>query len=153
MDSVKDDGISLPPGCPIRKSPGLCFLSSSPKLIAGIHVLLRLLMPRHPPAALNSLTINLVTSWGVAALFLRQLFWAIWLQSHITVSSPYFLKNIFKRRFISVIFLRLSDFKSLLLDNLIFSFACQDNYSRLRAWFTYYFDSVRETKCHEVCPT
>lgn len=30
--------------------------SSSPKLFAGIRVLHRLLMPRHPPAALNSLT-------------------------------------------------------------------------------------------------
>lgn len=32
--------------------------SSSPKLFAGLRVLLRLSMPRHPPAALNSLTTN-----------------------------------------------------------------------------------------------
>ena len=30
-------------------------LTNSPKLIAGVHVLLRLLMPRHPSAALSSL--------------------------------------------------------------------------------------------------
>ena len=45
-------------GCPIRKSPGLSLFTDSPKLIAGYHVLHRLLVPRHPPCAINSLTIN-----------------------------------------------------------------------------------------------
>ena len=39
-------------GFPIRTSPGHRLLASSPKLIAGSYVLLRLLMPRHPPCAL-----------------------------------------------------------------------------------------------------
>ena len=41
---------------------------SSPRLIAAIHVFLRLLTPRHPPYALNSLTIplffNQVFNWS-----------------------------------------------------------------------------------------
>jgi hypothetical protein len=45
-------------GCPIRKSPGQSLLSGSPKLIAAYHVLHHLLVPRHPPYALSSLTIN-----------------------------------------------------------------------------------------------
>src|SRR5690348_17184542 len=46
------------PGFPIRKSPDLCLVTDSPGLIAGSYVLLRLLMPRHPPCAL----INLATT-------------------------------------------------------------------------------------------
>src|SRR3954470_15868629 len=42
-------------GCPIWKSLDLSLLSNSPKLIAGYHVLLRLLVPRHPPYTLNNL--------------------------------------------------------------------------------------------------
>ena len=43
-------------GFPIRKSPDHSLFSNSPKLIAAYHVLLRHLMPRHPPFALSSLT-------------------------------------------------------------------------------------------------
>ena len=39
-------------GFPIRKSPDQRSFSSSPRLIAAIHVLHRLLVPRHPPCAL-----------------------------------------------------------------------------------------------------
>src|SRR5712691_1411126 len=46
------------PGFPIRKSPDLSLVTDSPGLIAGSYVLLRLLMPRHPPCAL----INLATT-------------------------------------------------------------------------------------------
>eukprot|EP00828_Plagiopyla_frontata_P020115 TRINITY_DN256_c0_g1_i12.p1 TRINITY_DN256_c0_g1~~TRINITY_DN256_c0_g1_i12.p1 ORF type:complete len:230 (-),score=-30.45 TRINITY_DN256_c0_g1_i12:5-694(-) len=42
-------------GFPIRISPDLCLFSDSPKLFAAYHVLLRLLVPRHPPYALYSL--------------------------------------------------------------------------------------------------
>jgi hypothetical protein len=42
-------------GCPIQKSPDQSLFSSSPKLIAAYHVFHRLLAPRHPPTALNSL--------------------------------------------------------------------------------------------------
>jgi hypothetical protein len=42
-------------GFPIQKSPDQSLFSSSPKLIAASHVFHRLLTPRHPPFALNSL--------------------------------------------------------------------------------------------------
>jgi hypothetical protein len=44
-------------GFPIRKSSGQSLFASSPTLIAGYHVLHRLLPPRHPPYALTRLTI------------------------------------------------------------------------------------------------
>ena len=43
-------------GFPIRKSAGQRSFSTSPRLIAAVHVLLRLLTPRHPPCALSILT-------------------------------------------------------------------------------------------------
>src|ERR1700674_442875 len=45
-------------GSPIRKSPDQRLFSNSPRLIAAVHVLLRLLAPRHPPRALRILTIE-----------------------------------------------------------------------------------------------
>src|SRR5690606_23846306 len=42
-------------GFPIRKSSDHGPLADSPRLIAGCYVLLRLLMPRHPPIALINL--------------------------------------------------------------------------------------------------
>ena len=44
-------------GFPIRKCPGHRLIATSPNLIAGFHVLHRLWLPRHPPYALNRLTI------------------------------------------------------------------------------------------------
>ena len=38
---------------------GSTLVSSSPKLFAAVHVLLRLSTPRHPPRALHSLTVSL----------------------------------------------------------------------------------------------
>ena len=54
IDSERDDRVLPRPGYPIRKSPGerIC---RYPELIAAYHVLHRLLAPRHPPCALNSL--------------------------------------------------------------------------------------------------
>jgi hypothetical protein len=49
--------IPLQVGFPIRISPVQCLFDSSPRLFAAYHVLLRLLSPRHPPYALNYLTI------------------------------------------------------------------------------------------------
>jgi hypothetical protein len=46
-------------GFPIRKSSDITPVCGSPKLIAACHVLLRLFLPRHPPCALSSLTIEL----------------------------------------------------------------------------------------------
>ena len=44
-------------GFPIRKSPDHSSFASSPRLIAGYHVLRRLSSPRHPPHALVHLTL------------------------------------------------------------------------------------------------
>ena len=44
-------------GFPIRKSPDQRLISSSPRLIAAVHVLHRLQVPRHPPCALLILTV------------------------------------------------------------------------------------------------
>ena len=46
------------PGFPIRRSAGRWLFSASPRLIAAVHVLPRLLVPRHPPYALNILTVS-----------------------------------------------------------------------------------------------
>ena len=43
------------PGFPIRTSPDHSSVGSSPRLFAASYVLHRLLMPRHPPCALNNL--------------------------------------------------------------------------------------------------
>jgi hypothetical protein len=45
-------------GSPIRKSADQRLFSTSPRLIAAVHVLHRLLTPRHPPRALRILTIE-----------------------------------------------------------------------------------------------
>jgi hypothetical protein len=42
-------------GFPIRRSPDRSLVADSPGLIAGSYVLLRLLVPRHPPCALTNL--------------------------------------------------------------------------------------------------
>src|SRR6059058_4126550 len=53
------DNVALPTlGFPIRRSAGQWLFSASPRLIAAVHVLLRLLVPRHPPCALNILTVS-----------------------------------------------------------------------------------------------
>ena len=52
------DNAALPAlGFPIRESTGQRLFSASPWLIAAVHALLRLLVPRHPPCALNILTV------------------------------------------------------------------------------------------------
>ena len=61
--SLDSEGLNLT-GLPHSEILRVNAFSSSPKLFAGIRVLHRLLMPRHPPAALNSLTKkNLITSY------------------------------------------------------------------------------------------
>ena len=45
-----------PAGLPHSEIPGSMDICSSPRLFAACHVLLRLLMPRHSPCALSSLT-------------------------------------------------------------------------------------------------
>ena len=51
-------------GFPIRESTGQRLFNTSPLLIAVVHALLRLLMPRHPPCALTILTV--ITTHRVA---------------------------------------------------------------------------------------
>src|SRR5438270_13166037 len=46
-------------GFPIRASAGHWLFSASPWLIAAVHALRRLLVPRHPPCALTILTVIL----------------------------------------------------------------------------------------------
>ena len=57
MDSVQGTRALPRVGFPIRKSPDQCLFSDSPRLIAAVHVLHRLLMPRHPPCALVLLSL------------------------------------------------------------------------------------------------
>src|SRR5437773_10587605 len=45
------------PGLPIRGSTDQRLFNTSPWLIAVVHALLRLLVPRHPPCALDILTV------------------------------------------------------------------------------------------------
>ena len=54
--SAEDDQALPWPGFPIRRSAGQRLFSASPRLIAAVHVLHRLLVPRHPPCALSILT-------------------------------------------------------------------------------------------------
>src|ERR671914_515866 len=58
MYSARDDTALPVPGFPIRESAGQRLFSTSPRLIAAVHALHRLLVPRHPPCALNILTVN-----------------------------------------------------------------------------------------------
>ncbi len=52
------DNVALPTlGFPIRASAGHWLFSASPRLIAAVHALHRLLVPRHPPCALTILTV------------------------------------------------------------------------------------------------
>jgi hypothetical protein len=57
MYSARGDTALPVPGFPIRESAGQSLFSSSPRLIAAVHALLRLLVPRHPPCALTILTV------------------------------------------------------------------------------------------------
>src|SRR5262245_64157561 len=50
------------PGYPIRTPWDHSLVDSSPRPIAASHVLHRLLMPRHPPYALNNLTTKMLAS-------------------------------------------------------------------------------------------
>ena len=62
MCSDEGDRTLLLPGFPIRKSSDHSSVDSSPRLIAASYVLLRLLVPRHPPCALNNLATKMLAS-------------------------------------------------------------------------------------------
>src|SRR3954467_8022502 len=57
MCSARDSAALPTLGCPIRVSAGQRLFNASPRLIAVVHALLRLLVPRHPPCALTILTV------------------------------------------------------------------------------------------------
>ena len=56
MCSGRSDWTCLQPGFPIRKSSDRSLVIDSPRLIADSYVLLRFLVPRHPPCALINLS-------------------------------------------------------------------------------------------------
>ncbi len=57
MCSARDSAALPALGFPIRASAGHRLFSASPRLIAAVHALHRLLVPRHPPCALTILTV------------------------------------------------------------------------------------------------
>src|SRR2546423_10024779 len=86
MYSAMDDAALPAPGFPIRRSAGQRLFSASPRLIAAVHVLLRLLVPRHPPYALNILTVSTTTrkEW--------------WRDTHIGLCAVFKLRRGCRRR-------------------------------------------------------
>src|SRR5579875_2258484 len=64
MCSARDNAALPTLGFPIRASAGHWLFSASPRLIAAVHALLRLLVPRHPPCALTILTVIYRISQG-----------------------------------------------------------------------------------------
>ena len=62
-----------PAGLPHSEISGSMDICSSPKLIAACHVLRRLLMPRHSPCALSSLTCSSQSPFGSVSAFQRKL--------------------------------------------------------------------------------
>src|SRR5688572_32999404 len=62
MCSGGSDWTCLQPGFPIRKSSDQCLVIDSPRLIADSYVLLRFLVPRHPPCALKNLATKMLAS-------------------------------------------------------------------------------------------
>jgi hypothetical protein len=57
MNSAGGSAVLPALGFPIRVSADRRLFSASPRLIAAVHALLRLLVPRHPPCALPILTV------------------------------------------------------------------------------------------------
>src|SRR3954447_10386947 len=74
MYSAPGDAALPAPGFPIRRSTGQRLFSASPWLIAAVHVLLRLLVPRHPPCALTILTVSCSSAECTRARLLTYLF-------------------------------------------------------------------------------
>ena len=57
-------------GSPIRTPPDQSLFADSPKIFAGYHVLHRLLLPRHPPYALNYFLVTLNNSKDTSHMLL-----------------------------------------------------------------------------------
>ena len=71
-------------GFPHSEIPGSKPACGSPRLIAACHVLLRLLLPRHPPCALSSLTIKFTQHMRLASPALSSFHGAIVCSSRAT---------------------------------------------------------------------
>ena len=80
-----------PAGLPHSDIPGSMDICSSPRLFAACHVLLRLLMPRHSPCALFSLTCGVASCASLTRP--RQPF-SLRCRSHSLRCSAFFLKNL-----------------------------------------------------------
>ena len=65
-----------PCGFPHSEIRGSQIICISPRLIAAYHVFLRLLVPRHPPCALCSLTSNYAILLDLSSLLQLQLFYS-----------------------------------------------------------------------------
>ena len=76
MYSARDDTALPVPGFPIRVSAGQRLFSTSPRLIAAVHALPRLLMPRHPPCALTILTVIVDNGDAEASRYTTVIFYA-----------------------------------------------------------------------------
>ena len=72
-----------PAGLPHSEISGSKDICSSPKLIAACHVLLRLLMPRHSPCALSSLTNRKLAFARSRCELCRQFFREIVIVTHL----------------------------------------------------------------------
>ena len=75
-------------GFPHSEISGSKLICSSPKLIAAYHVLHRLLMPRHSPCALYSLTyrtILIVVLWFELCRLHKEVLWLIAFTLHLSV--------------------------------------------------------------------
>jgi hypothetical protein len=77
-------------GFPHSEIPGSKPVSGSPRLIAASHVLHRLLLPRHPPCALSSLTIKFTQRirTPVVRLRLRNSYGLISLTHRAAIAAP-----------------------------------------------------------------
>ena len=108
-------------GCPIRISPDISLVYSSPRLFAVSHVLLRLPVPRHSPCALLSLTFWRLSTFMWSSFVLNKKWIVVFFitlfsnvhdfsrrLSYTPISRLSFLCSVFKVRFSE--FLLNSDF-------------------------------------------
>ena len=93
MHSVADDGTLLPPGSPIRVPPDHCSLGSSPGSFAACYALHRLLVPRHPPCTLSSLTTISSCKDCSGRLLLADVTVRHLPQSHYSIAKERFIKR------------------------------------------------------------
>ena len=67
----------FPAGFPHSDISGSLLICSSPKLFAAYHVFLRLLVPRHPPCALDCLISSKYVAWYFSKFVQQELVWFV----------------------------------------------------------------------------